>query len=69
MTSAALGVAGVAAFQGLPLRMAMGAFRLEVGLDLVALGLGIGAAIGLLGGILPALRGLMPPVAQAVRQA
>jgi hypothetical protein len=49
--------------------MAMGAFRLEVGLPLAALGLGIGAAIGVLGGVVPAWRGLVPPIAQAVRAA
>lgn len=67
-TAAALGCLAVTAFQGLPLRMAMGAFRLEMSLELAALGVGIGAAIGLLGGVVPAWRGLMPPIAQAVRQ-
>jgi putative ABC transport system permease protein len=67
-TAAALGCLAVTAFQGLPLRMAMGAFRLEMSLELAALGVGIGAGIGLLGGVVPAWRGLVPPIAQAVRQ-
>jgi len=69
VAGAAVGCAGVAAFSGLPVRMAMGAFRLEVGWPLVGIGLGIGAAIGLVGGVWPALRGLRPPIAQAVRAA
>lgn len=69
VAGAAVGCAGVAAFGGLPVRMAMGAFRLEVGLGLTGLGLGIGAAIGIVGGVLPAWRGLVPPIAQAVRAA
>jgi ABC-type lipoprotein release transport system permease subunit len=68
VAAAALGCLAVTAFQGLPLRMAMGAFRLEMSVELALLGVGIGAAIGLLGGVVPAWRGLVPPIAQAVRQ-
>lgn len=68
IVAAALGCLAVTAFQGLPLRMAMGAFRLEMGAELALAGVGIGAVIGLLGGVVPAWRGLMPPIAQAVRQ-
>jgi ABC-type antimicrobial peptide transport system permease subunit len=68
VAAAGLGCLAVTAFQGLPLRMAMGAFRLEMNLELALLGVGIGAAIGLLGGVVPAWRGLVPPIAQAVRQ-
>ncbi len=69
LASAAAGSGLVAAFRGLPLRMSMGAFRLELDASLLGVGLGIGAAVGLLGGVLPAWRGLARPIAEAVRAA
>ncbi|MCI0339736.1 MAG: ABC transporter permease [Planctomycetales bacterium] len=69
LASAAAGSGLVAAFRGLPLQMSMGAFRLELDWELLGVGLGIGAAVGILGGVLPAWRGLARPIAEAVRAA
>jgi putative ABC transport system permease protein len=42
-------------------------FKLHIGLDLIALGIGWACAVGLLGGFLPALRAARIPVATALR--
>ena len=42
-------------------------FRFRLGPGVVLLGLGFAAAIGLLGGLLPALRAARLPIAEATR--
>jgi putative ABC transport system permease protein len=42
-------------------------FQLRIGIDLVALGIGWACAVGLIGGLLPALRAARIPVATALR--
>jgi ABC-type antimicrobial peptide transport system permease subunit len=55
-------------FNGVPMRIPMGAFRFQVDLQLVALGLGLAALIGLLGIAWPLFRATRVTIVNAIRQ-
>lgn len=62
----ALGVLGAMAIGEVPLRFPMGAFTLDPGAGLRAIGLTAALASGLLGGLLPAIRAVRMPLTDAL---
>ena len=54
---------------GLTVRFSMGAFGLSVGPAEIALGLGSGLLLGIVGALIPAIRCLRLPVPEALRAA